>query len=183
MNASIKAFARKGLKGTSMEDIVQESGLSKGAIYWYFSSKDDLIKELLNTFFSSGLDRLKTVVDSPGSATERLQGFLDLAVEEMDEMMKFRPVIQELYVLALRDKKIKKIVKEEFEVYHSMLESIINRGIQAGEFKSVEPHQVANSILSLMEGTVLIWSIGVKDMDVKKQVIDSVNFLIEAIRA
>ncbi len=51
IRAAISAFARTGLKDTSMDDIVRESGMSKGAIYWYFKSKDELISELLNTFF------------------------------------------------------------------------------------------------------------------------------------
>ena len=98
-------------------------------------------------------------------------------------MLRFRPVLQELYVLALRDKTVKKITKKEFEVYHTMLESIIRKGIQQDEFRNVEPHQVANSILSLIEGTVLIWSIGVRDIDVEQQVINGVNLLISAIKA
>lgn len=181
MNAAVKAFARNGLKGTSVEDIVQESGLSKGAIYWYFKSKDELIMELMNTFFNSGTARLQSIVDSPGPASGQLRTFLDFTVAEMNKMVRFRPVIQELYVLALRDKTIKRITRNEFEAYHKMLESIIQKGIDRGEFKHVEPHQVANSIISLIEGTVLIWSIGIKDIDVEQQVVNGVNFLISAI--
>lgn len=182
MNAAVKAFARNGLKGTSMQDIVKESGLSKGAIYWYFKSKDELIMELMNTFFSTGMDEFKEILDSPAPASVQIGGFLDLVVSEMKKMMHIRPVIQELYVLALRDRTVKKITKKEFETYHTMLESIIRKGIRQGEFRNVEPHQMANSILSLIEGTIVIWSIGVRDIDVEQQVINGVNFLISSIK-
>ncbi len=180
LNAAIKAFARKGLSGTSMDDIVRESGLSKGAIYWYFKSKDEIIMELMTTFFSSGMPELKQLVNSSGSASAKLRDFLELAVAETNKMMQFRPVVQELYVLALRDKTVKKLAKKEFEGYHKMLESIITRGIDQGEFKKVEPHQVANSILSLMEGTILIWSLGIRNIEIGTQIRNGVNSLIAA---
>ncbi len=183
MNAAIKAFARKGLKDTSMDDIVRESGMSKGAIYWYFKSKDELIVQLMNTFFNSGMPELRQITEAPGPASTQLQRFLELAIAETDKMMQFRPVIQELYVLALRDKTVKKLAKKEFENYHALLESIIIRGIEQGEFKPVEPHQMANSIISLLEGTILMWSIGVRDIDIAKQLVNGVNFLMAAIKA
>ena len=40
--AALACFARQGYHATSMDDVVRESGLSVGAIYTYFSSKEDL---------------------------------------------------------------------------------------------------------------------------------------------
>ncbi len=183
MNGAIRAFARKGFKETSMDEIASESGVSKGAIYWYYRSKDELIMELMDTFFGSGMPELRAIVESSRPASLQLQDFLDLAVAETKKMMQFRPVLQELYVLALRDNSIKKITRKEFEAYHTILESIIKKGIEGGEFKNVEPHHVANSIISLMEGTALMWSLGIKDIDVNEQLINGTNFIISAIKA
>ena len=41
LDAAVKVFSRSGFQQASMDDIVAESGLSKGALYWYFKSKDD----------------------------------------------------------------------------------------------------------------------------------------------
>ncbi len=42
--AALRCFGRKGFQGTSMADIIAESGLSAGAIYGHFKSKDELIE-------------------------------------------------------------------------------------------------------------------------------------------
>jgi AcrR family transcriptional regulator len=45
MHAAMRCFARKGFRGTSMSEIIEESGVSTGTVYWYFKSKNDLIRE------------------------------------------------------------------------------------------------------------------------------------------
>ena len=42
VRAALTCFSRKGYAKTTMDDIVAESGLSKGSLYWYFESKDEL---------------------------------------------------------------------------------------------------------------------------------------------
>jgi AcrR family transcriptional regulator len=45
IKAALACFSRKGYTNTTMDDIVAESGLSKGSLYWYFDSKDDLFAQ------------------------------------------------------------------------------------------------------------------------------------------
>lgn len=47
MDAALKLFASKGFKGTSMSDVAQEAGVSKGLAYLYFDSKETIAKELV----------------------------------------------------------------------------------------------------------------------------------------
>ncbi|MDX1599965.1 MAG: helix-turn-helix domain-containing protein, partial [Anaerolineales bacterium] len=43
LDAALRLFAREGFHAASMDDLVAESGLSKGSLYWYFESKDDIV--------------------------------------------------------------------------------------------------------------------------------------------
>ncbi len=45
-----RCFLRKGVHGTSMEDLIRESGLSAGAVYLYFKGKDDLILTAISSY-------------------------------------------------------------------------------------------------------------------------------------
>ena len=45
LDAAMTVFARSGFHEARMDDIVQESGLSKGTLYWYFKSKEEIIFE------------------------------------------------------------------------------------------------------------------------------------------
>ena len=53
-----RCFLRKGVHGTSMEDIIRESGLSAGAVYLYFKNKDELILTAISTY----MDQLRGLV-------------------------------------------------------------------------------------------------------------------------
>lgn len=56
LNVAFNLFLQKSFKEVTMKDIVEKSGMSKGAFYHYFTSKEQLFLELVNNVFSSVLD-------------------------------------------------------------------------------------------------------------------------------
>src|SRR3954467_4397922 len=52
LNTSFKLFLQKNFKAVTMKEIVDQSGMSKGAFYHYFSSKEQVFEEVLNYFFA-----------------------------------------------------------------------------------------------------------------------------------
>jgi len=56
LNESLSLFLQKGFKDVTMKEIVEKTGMSKGAIYHYFESKEKLFLEIINIIFSSVLD-------------------------------------------------------------------------------------------------------------------------------
>ena len=64
LDTAAKVFARHGFHQARMDYIVQESGLSKGAIYWYFKSKDEIITALLERFFEPEMEEAQTLLQT-----------------------------------------------------------------------------------------------------------------------
>lgn len=56
LNVTFKLFLQKSFKEVTLKEIVEKTGLSKGAFYHYFTSKEQLFLELVNNVFSSVLD-------------------------------------------------------------------------------------------------------------------------------
>ncbi len=56
INESIKLFVRKGFNQTTVQEITNATGLSKGAFYWHFTSKDELLMTILDRYESSYVD-------------------------------------------------------------------------------------------------------------------------------
>lgn len=54
LKVSLTLFFQKSYKEVTMKEIVEKTGLSKGAFYHYFNSKEDLFREIVNMFFSLG---------------------------------------------------------------------------------------------------------------------------------
>jgi AcrR family transcriptional regulator len=78
MRGAMRCFARKGFSGTSMSEIIAESGVSTGTVYWYFKSKNDLIRESVAAVLhdrTAEFDRLLKA-DTLIPPSEMLKGFL-----------------------------------------------------------------------------------------------------------
>ena len=59
IQAAINVFTRRGIHQARMDDIVTETGLSKGTLYWYFKSKDDIIVAISDMLFGHELQKLE----------------------------------------------------------------------------------------------------------------------------
>ncbi len=71
LNVATRLFARHGFEGTSVQDIVDAAGVTKGAMYHYYGSKDDLLYEVYHqvlTMQTSHLDEIAAGPGTPGGA-------------------------------------------------------------------------------------------------------------------
>ncbi len=182
LKAAVTAFARSGLKDTSMNDIVRESGLSKGAIYWYYKSKDEIISEILNEFFDPEEIKNVEAMLSTGTPLQKIEKLVEYMIEEMNKMRRFRPVIQELFVLALRDEKIRTMTKKSFHASVALLQGIIEEGIKTKQFRRVDPYYVTLAIFEIIESTALFWSLDLIDVDFDKQLRGGINLILSSIK-
>jgi|SRR5208282_4579776 len=108
VDAAARVFSRKGFSGARMDDIVAESGLSKGLLYWYFKSKDSIIVAIMERLFRPEMDRIRRLASAEGSAGERLMGFAEHTINEIEAMSRFLPITFEYYSLAFRNTTVRK---------------------------------------------------------------------------
>ena len=78
--AATKVFSERGFAEARMDDIVAESGLSKGALYWYFDSKDAIIVAILDRVFDWEAAHLDEILDREASAELKLKRFVDVTL-------------------------------------------------------------------------------------------------------
>src|ERR687883_426065 len=81
--AAMSCFARQGYHNTSMDDVVRESGLSVGAIYTYFSSKEDLFLALADARSEQTLGYLNDLFRSPGPMAEKCRQAVDFFFQHL----------------------------------------------------------------------------------------------------
>ena len=79
--AALTAFAEKGYAGTRVDDVAKRAGVSKGLLYLYFKTKEDLFKAVIRSFLSPRIDALiSNIEETELSAEEFLRGpFLEFA--------------------------------------------------------------------------------------------------------
>lgn len=71
-----RLFAQQGFDGCNVSDIAREAGMSQGNIYWYFPSKEAVLKAVLEESLESFRALLAESAAQPGTAFERLDFFL-----------------------------------------------------------------------------------------------------------
>jgi len=77
--AALQAFAEKGYSATRVDEVAKRAGVSKGLLYLYFKTKEDLFKAVIRSFVVPKIDELTAIIDSSElSSEEFLRGpFLD----------------------------------------------------------------------------------------------------------
>ena len=157
LEAALRVFSRLGLDKARLDDIVAEFGLSKGALYWYFRSKDEIVIAMLESLFSQEMTRLRTLPDARDSARERLLAFADTTAGNFKSWTRLMPILYEFYALAFRKKAIRRALKVQFQTYLELMEPLIQQGIEQGEFRPVDVRQAALAAGAIIEGTLLLW--------------------------
>lgn len=155
IEAAMRVFARSGFDKARMDDIVDESGLSKGTLYWYFESKDEIITTILENMFDEELAHLKRM-QHEGSATDEILAFTKETIADLRGMDWLVPLTLEFYSLALRQKNVQVVLRKYLHAYMDILVPLIQHGIDQGEFQPLNPQDIAIEILAIFEGTLLL---------------------------
>jgi AcrR family transcriptional regulator len=166
-----------------MEDIAGQTGLSKGSLYRYFKSKDDLIIAILDRLFQLEFRQMEKLVISEQSARQCVDEFTDLATRNISAMLRLMPIAYEFLALAFRNKYVQHALKQYLNRYLDILIPIIQRGIDSGEFRAVDAREVALAAGAIFEGTILLWVYDKTAVDPIYHIHSSIRLLMEGVTA
>jgi AcrR family transcriptional regulator len=114
LGAAGRVFAERGYHGATLEDVVAEAGVSKGALYHYFSSKQELFLALLEEHLAEGMDDAEALIAEPGPE----QGQIGLAAEgflrRVGHDPRWLPLLLEFLAYGSRDEQARAGVVEHF---------------------------------------------------------------------
>jgi AcrR family transcriptional regulator len=183
LDAAEEVLTRKGIDEARMDDIAEETGLSKGTLYLYFKNKDDLVSRILDRIFQRQLAEMESLNVEGLSASEQLGKFTDLAVKDIKAMLRLMPVAYEFLALAFRNTFVQRALKAYLKRYMNILVPLVRRGIDAGEFRRVDPREVAVAIGAIVEGTILLWVYDKTLVDPTRNIRSGIQLLLEGIQA
>jgi len=183
LNAAEGVFTKKGFSDARMDDIAEETGLSKGTLYLYFKSKEDLVIAILDRIFGDVINQFQTRKNVELKATEAIWQFTEAAIRDYKRMMGLMPIAYEFLALGFRNTVVQKALKNYFKLYMDALIPIIQRGIDSGEFRQVDARDVAVAAGAIFEGTVLLWVYDKNMVDVDHDIRSGITFLLEGVLA
>lgn len=157
LEAAIECFAHNGFHRTTMQDIMREAGLSVGAPYRYFKSKEQMIEAIAAERHA----RDREIILEAG-AKEDIPKVLRTLIDRFEQALldprdrKGRRMAMQLWTEALRNPRILKTVRKGVDEPRRMLAAIVTRARDNDEMpKDIDPDAMARVLIALFQGFAL----------------------------
>jgi len=152
IEAALACFTRKGYNNTTMDDIVAESGLSKGSLYWYFESKDDLfVAAMLSILEKVGLEALDAL-EQCETASDKLRAVAQAAVSMGATAEGLFNMFLEFWASSPNREEAGQLWSAVLEQYKDIVVGIIEAGARDGEFKPVDAEPLVWALVAAYDG-------------------------------
>lgn len=152
MNAALSVAVKKGYSNSRMDDIVKESNLSKGAIYWYYKSKKDVYLDLVDHWFKQYSSDVLIKIEAKKTASDKLNALFQYFSSQFVKNQSVFRILSEFWSLSKIDPEFNHKLQKVYQVFLEYIIKIIQEGISLKEFKNVDPRITALSILINVEG-------------------------------
>lgn len=154
-----KMFLSKGYETTSLADIVEKCGVTKGAFYHHFKSKDELFQEILNTMFSELENWINAMLLEKKTFKEFLYAYFDY-ISFFKNMSLEMGISMNMYDLIFDASKkfpnFKKMISQTYKKFFNQIKSRIDSAIKNGEIlDNVDSESFAVHLTVLIEGFIL----------------------------
>ena len=162
-------FARQGYHATSMDDVVRESGLSVGAIYSYFGSKEDLFLALADDRANQTLAYLNDLFRRPGPMSDKTREAVDYFFRILsDELLPFARVNVEFMSEAAKSERIQERQARRCGTVRQFMRWLLVEAQRHGEIRTdVDIDAAAELMMALNEGILLLSVAGLRTVSLE----------------
>jgi len=179
LESAIKLFSTRGFNAASVDDICKDAGISKGAFYHHFESKQALFLALLDGWLQTidnAIEASKdlTVPETFMQMTAAFPYIFETAGEGL-------PMFLEFWLQASRDKKIWEASIAPYRRYHKYFTTLIKKGVAEGSFVEVDPELTSRMIVSTAMGLLLQSLLDPKGAKWEKVARESTNMLVNSL--
>lgn len=158
LDAARRCFARNGFHATSMHDVIAEAGLSVGAVYRYFPSKNDLRTAVAEENLGSLLGELSAITqhEPPLPVADAMAAVLDVVEPRLAEPHSMARIAIQAWGEALRDPELGQFLTGIIDAVRETFTTIARRAQQAGHLPvEADPAAVGAVLLAVIPGYLL----------------------------
>src|SRR2546430_4563863 len=152
--AALRVFARRGYREAGVDEIAAEAGYSKGALYWHFSSKAELLTALLDERIDAPMrDRVALLASAPPERDMSVEATHEFA-RQLDEQREAMLLEREYWAIAIRDPELRaRYAERQTELRDSLAAALEDRGRHLGTPEvGMRPEDLARIVMSIIGG-------------------------------
>jgi len=153
LRSAERIFAERGLAGARTEAIASLARVNKALLYYYFKSKDELFRAVLEDHLKEFHRRAWRALSAGGSARSTLLRYVGMHFDFVGARPYYPLLIQRLAMTGGRP--LERLAREHLTPLYGKLGELIERGARAGEFRPVDRH---HAVISLVALTVFYFS-------------------------
>lgn len=183
--AAFQAFAEKGYAATRVEEVAQRAGVSKGLLYLYFKTKEELFKAVIKSVVIRRVDALVAALEKTELSSE---DFLRGPLLEFMKSVPGSPVAVVIRLMISEGHRHPDLVDYYWENVVSKglaaISRFIDRGVQRGEFRATAVSELPQLLLAPVMLAV-IWRIlfARRDLDTDKLIATHIDIILAYIKA
>ena len=182
LEAAMEVFVMNGYANTRMDDIVSQSGLSKGALYHHYPSKKELFIALIDHWEVYCFPDFYSRNGANRTASEILRDFSIALLDVFKEKQYVFSAEVEFWALSNQDNEIKDRSKTLYKKLLTLFELVLQKGIRNGEFKAIDSRAVSLIILSGFQGINWFCIFGEDQVSPETYIEEFMNILIISIK-
>lgn len=181
---AVRLFTERNFSDVNVEDITDEAGITKGAFYVHFESKDALIAVLIADYAARADTNYKAFVEMLPDDMPASEVLLALIQKIADELVNTIGCenMKKVYQMLLAGTSGTDAVKSYGRELYTLFRQVLEKGIQRGEFTSTLPtDMLARHFVIAIRGVSFEWCIRYPDFNLKEQSVEHFNFLLQGI--
>jgi AcrR family transcriptional regulator len=176
LDAAVTKFAGAGYNAASVDDICAAAGVSKGAFYHHFPTKQAVFLALMNAWL--GMIEIQLAAFRKETVPATLLAMTDLLPAVFAAAEDRLPMFLEFWLQASRDETVWKAVIAPYHHYQEIFAQLIEDGVREGSLKPVNPQLAAQTLVSMAVGLLLQGVLDPHGSDWGKSARESIQILL-----
>lgn len=183
LSAAEECFAQHGYEAAGVAEICERAGVSKGAFYHHFASKQDLFMALLGNWLDgldAGLRAVRSQTATVPDALRDMAGMVGFVLSSAGERL---PMFLEFWTQAARDPEVWAATIAPYRRYRAFFAELVQAGVAEGSLRPVDAEVVAQVIVSLAVGTILQGLLDPDGTDWNRSLRQGIEIILDSVKA
>jgi AcrR family transcriptional regulator len=176
VQAARQVFARYGYKKTALDAIAREARRGKSTIYYYFKSKDEIFKAVIDTEAEIRAAEIERAISKTNDSKEKLKTYIYFRMRSLKTVVNYyealkNDLLDQLYF-------VESMRSEHFDTEVTVIKNMMLEGIEKGDFTISNPELTAKTIVAALHGfEVPLILKNLSDEELQKSVDEMLNIL------